>query len=251
MKEEFNCIIKIFEKLTSLGYIKSNSNNIFNAAGLTLESFLGKQLDNMFFPDYKGIEIKCTQRFSRYDISLFTLSFDGPSLFESNYLLRTYGKDDKNFPEYKKLIVNLKLNKKVLVYKKYYFELKIDYENKKIFIKIYDISGNFIEDRAFIDFFSIEQRLSIKLGKLALFYASKKVIDEVYYFRYYMLKCFICRGIDAFIKALEDGYINANLQLRFARGTNDFGKNKNKNIQFTIKKECIDKLFIKIYSDEN
>ena len=35
---------------------------------------------------------------------------------------------------------------------KYYFELKMDYDSKKIFIKIYDINMNFIEDSAFIYF---------------------------------------------------------------------------------------------------
>lgn len=41
------------------------------------------------------------------------------------------------------LYANLKLNQKVLVNGKYYFELKIDYNDKKIFIKTYDINMNF------------------------------------------------------------------------------------------------------------
>ena len=44
----------------------------------------------MFFPDYQGIEIKCTTRFSRYPISLFSKSFDDPSFFEMNRLINIY-----------------------------------------------------------------------------------------------------------------------------------------------------------------
>ena len=112
----------------------------------------------MFFPDYNGVELKTTTRFSRYNINLFSLTFDGPSLFESNYMLETYGKIDNLLPQKKTLYANLKLNQKVLVNEKYYFELKIDYEDEKIFIKIYDINMNFIEDRCFIYFDTIKSR---------------------------------------------------------------------------------------------
>lgn len=73
-----------------------------------------------------------------------SLTFDGPSLFESNYKLEKYGETDSSSPQKRTLYANLKLNQKVLVNGKYYFELKIDYNDKKIFIKTYDINMNFI-----------------------------------------------------------------------------------------------------------
>ena len=193
MEKEFETIIEEFKKINMKGYMKGINNNLYNSAGLTLENQLGKNPDSMFLPDYYGIEVKCTQRFSRYNISLFSLAFDGPDLFESNYLLETYGIRDEMYQEHKKLIVNLKLNRKVLVYDKYYFELKIDYDSKKIFIRIYDNELNFLEDRAFIFFDSLEQRLRVKLRYLALFYASKTVSNDNFYFRYYKLECYKIR----------------------------------------------------------
>lgn len=190
----------------------------------------------MFFPDYEGIEVKCTQRFSRYNISLFSLSFDGPELYESNYLLEKYGMNDNIFKENKKLIVTLKLDKKVLVYDKYYFELKINYEEKKMYIKIYDINMNHLEDRAFIYFDSLEKRLNVKLSKLALFYASKKKVDNNLFFRYYKLECYKFKEIKSFLESLENGDVSAALILRFSRSKETLGKNRNKNIQFSIKK---------------
>ncbi len=251
MEKEFNDLIEKFKKINKMGYTKGINNNLNNSAGHTLEKCLDKKADSMFFPDYEGIEVKCTQRFSRYNISLFSLSFDGPRLFESNYLLEKYGMNDDIYTNNKKLIVNLKVNKKVLVYDKYYFELKIDYENRKLYIKIYDINMNHLEDSAFILFDSLEKRINVKLNKLALFYASKKVIDNNLFFRYYKLECYKYKDIKRFLKLLEEGDISASLMLRYSRNKGTIGKNKNKNIQFSIKKESVEKLFDKIYSYEN
>ena len=66
----------------------------------------------MFFPDYNGVELKTTTRFSRYNINLFSLTFDGPSLFESNYMLETYGKIDNLLPQKKDFICKFKIKPK-------------------------------------------------------------------------------------------------------------------------------------------
>lgn len=77
-------LINNFKKIAKKGWIPSVNKNI-NGVGLTFEKLL-----NMFFPDYQGIEIKCTTGFSRYPISPFSKSFDGPSFFEMNRLINTY-----------------------------------------------------------------------------------------------------------------------------------------------------------------
>ena len=250
METEFQNIIEKFLILNRRGYIPSISHNLINAAGLTLENCLGKKADSMFFPDYEGIEIKCTQRYSEYDISLFSLSFDGPALFESNYLLENYGIADEIFPEYRKLIVRLKVNQKVAISDKYYFELVIDKERTGLYIKIYDINLKFIEDRAFIDLDSLEQRAQLKLNKLALFYASKKKIAEELFFRYYKLECYCYKGIENFITCLERGDIRITLLLRFARSGKAFGKSKNKGMVFSVRKGYMEKVFDQIYCYE-
>lgn len=249
MNKDFENIIKKFENLNKKGYIQGINNNLYNSAGLTLEHYLGKEADSMFFPDYKGIEIKCTQRFSRYDITLFSLAFDGPSLFESNYLLETYGIQDTIYKDYKKLTIRLKLNKKVSIDNKYYFELKIDKE--KIYIKIYNNEGIPIENRGYIYLDTIKKRFLIKLNKLALIYASKKRINNDLYFRYYKIECFKYREMDYFIKCLKQEAVKISLILRFSRNKKTFGKNKNKGLVFTISKNELDLLFDKVYYEEN
>ena len=76
---ENNCkeLLEKFKNISKQRWIKG-LNNYTNSAGLTFEALLNKKSDSMFFPDFKGIEIKATQRFSRYPITLFSKAFDGP-----------------------------------------------------------------------------------------------------------------------------------------------------------------------------
>jgi len=87
MKESYKHLIENFKDISKLKWIKG-INNFTNSAGLTFESLLNKNADSMFFPDYQGIEIKCTQRYSRYPITLFSKSFDGPLLYQMNEILK-------------------------------------------------------------------------------------------------------------------------------------------------------------------
>ena len=93
IEKEEKELISQFIEITKRGWIKG-VNNLTNSVGLTLEKQLNKEPDSMYFPDYNGIEIKCSQRFSRYPLKLFSLSFDGPELYEMNRLLKKYGKKD-------------------------------------------------------------------------------------------------------------------------------------------------------------
>ena len=93
MNKSYEDLIENFKSISKKKWIKG-INNFSNSVGLTFETLIHKKADSMFFPDYKGIEIKCTQRFSRYPINLFSSAFDGPSFYEMNRLLNTYGKVD-------------------------------------------------------------------------------------------------------------------------------------------------------------
>ena len=248
MNQEFKNIIKKFKEINNKKYIKGVNNNLVNSCGLTFENLINKKTDSLFFPDYQGVEIKCTQRYSHYPISLFSLSFDGPDLFESNYLLQKYGYNDQEYPELKKLVISLKYKRKVYVGNNY-FELDID--SNKILINIYDKKYHLIEKRGFIDFENIKSRLEIKLKQLCLVYASKKIIDDNLYFRYYKIECFLLKNFEIFKDLIKKDIIVLTLMLRFSRNENTLGKNKNKGINFTIKKDAINELFEKIYEYEN
>lgn len=251
MAKIFENLINEFKLINKKGYVKGINNNLLNSCGLTFEKLLNKKADSMFFPDYENIEIKCKQRFSRYDISLFSLSFDGPELFESNYLLEHYGIENKEYANKKELFINFKYKEKILINEKYYFELDMDYDNKRILINIYDLNYNIIEQRGFIDFDSIFSRVNVKLQNLALIYASKKKEDEQLFFRYYKIICLKYRDFDTFLELIKQNVIKLSLILRFSKSGENIGKNKNKNMVFKISDKNIEKLYDKVYFYEN
>ena len=79
---DFRRLFDEFKRIANIRWVKG-VNNYTNSVGLTFESLLGKKTDSLIFPDYYGIEIKCSQRFSRFPVSLFSVSFDGSEFIPS------------------------------------------------------------------------------------------------------------------------------------------------------------------------
>ena len=248
MDENHKNLLEKFKTISKLKWIKG-INNYTNSAGLTFESLLNKKSDSMFFPDYQGIEIKCTQRFSRYPITLFSKAFDGPSLYQMNEILNKYGKTDVIFKDKKVLNTNISSNKKILVNGKYYFKLDIDEKEQKLYLAVYDVFDNLIEKEAFVYFETLKTHLELKLSNLALVYASKKNIDNIPYFRYYKMIIYKLFSFDKFIELLKQDIIIVDIVGRISRSGSEKGRQRNKNLVFKISKENINKLFktVKIY----
>ncbi len=235
-------LIDKFKEIAKKRWIPSVNNNS-NGVGLTFEKLLNKSPDSMFFPDYQGIEIKCTTRFSRYPISLFSKSFDGPSFFEMNRLVNTYGTEDNIYKGRKILMTNLKVNEKISINNNYYFELKIDKKKEKIYINIYDNNNKLIENEPYISFNSLKEHLEVKLTNLAIVYASKKEIDGKINYRYYKMCIYKLISFDKFIELLENNIIKTSIIGRVSRSGNEEGRQRNKNLLFQISKENILDLF--------
>lgn len=251
MNENCKNLVGEFKKISKMKWIKG-INNFTNSAGLTFESLLDKKADSMYFPDYQGIEIKCTQRFSRYPITLFSSAFDGPSFYEMNRILNKYGKNDIIYKDKKQLNATLSCNKKILVNNKYYFKLDISEEEKKLYLSIYDIRDNLIEKNSFLNFDTLKNRLELKLSTLALVWASKKTIDNLLYFRYYKMIIYKLTSFETFIELLKQDIIIVNIIGRVSRSGTEAGRQRNKNLVFQIQKENITKLFkvIKVYDSD-
>lgn len=249
LKNRFNLLIDKFFEIKNKGYVKGINNNKTNSCGLTFESLLGKKPDSKYLPDYEEIEIKCKQRFSRYNISLFNLAFDGPYQYEANQLLKKYGKKESFFNRRKTLVVSLKINERVF-FNKYYFELNIDKNNELLYVNIYNKYGKFLEKRCFLYFESIKKRVEIKLTNLALIRASKKKENNDLYFRYYKITCYVLKDSSTFISEIEKGNIVCGIMLRYSRSEKDYGKNKNKNMTFSISEYKLYKIYNKVYEFE-
>ena len=205
----------------------------------------------MYFPDYKGIEIKCTQRFSRYPITLFSLSFDGPSLFEMNEILKKYGKNDFFYKDKKQLNVTLNCKNNILVNNKYYFKLEVSDFEKRIYLLIFDKTNKLIERNSYIEFETLKKRLELKLSLLALVFASKKLINNHPYFRYYKITIYKLLSFENFIDLIKKNIIIISLVGRVSRSGLEAGRQRNKNLVFQIDKNNISKLFKTIETYNN
>ncbi len=84
-----------FKEIKKMGYIKS-WNNRSSSAGITFEKILGKEQDEFFLPDYKGIEIKTKKGYSKSKITLFSANPDSMYLYALKGLVETYGVDKKD-----------------------------------------------------------------------------------------------------------------------------------------------------------
>ncbi len=247
IKEDQEKLISEFKRVASKNWIK-NSFNSFGGIGNTFEKELGKKSDSMYFPDYYGIEIKCTSRYSRYPLYLFTVAFDGPTFPEIERIISLYGWPDNDFKDKKVLFTKLYFKEKVLVNKDYKFKLKMNEKDKKINLFVYNLCNRIIDDKSFIYLESLYNHLCLKLKKLAIIYASTKTIENNKYFRYYKIEIYELIGFEKFIELLKKDLIQIDLIARLNKSGKDAGRYRNKNLVFSIKKYNIEKLFKKTYS---
>src|SRR5574344_2065848 len=231
-----------FKSISEQGWISGINSNM-NSVGLTFEKLLNKNADSSIFPDYRDIEIKCTQRYSGFPISLFSLAFDGPALYEMNNLINKYGIFDEKYKNKKILMSFLKVGRKVLINNKYFFELCVDRNNEKLQINIYDINDKLIEEGPYITFKTLEERINLKLSNLAIVWASKKIVGEERYFRYYKICFYKLKSFNTFLTLLESNDIEIDLIGRVSRSGEEEGRQRNKNLVFLIPKENINLLF--------
>ncbi len=246
VNEEQELVTK-FKKIADKKWIESISNS-FGSIGITFEKELGKKADSLYFPDYHGIELKCTSRYSRYPLYLFSAAFDGPTFPEINRIIDKYGWYDKDYQDKKVLFTKLKYNEKTLVNDKYLFELKFDESDDKLFLCVYDLADNLIEKASFIYSYSLYNHLCLKLQKMAVVHASTKKINGKKYFRYYSIDIYKLISFEKFIELLKKDVIGVSLIARISKSGADSGRYRNKNLTFNIRKDDIEKLFEKTHS---
>ena len=242
-----NLLIEEFKRISKKGWISSTSKS-FGSIGITFEKELGKNADSMYFPDYYGIEIKCTSRFSKYPLYLFTVAFDGPTFPEIDRIVSKYGWYDKDFSDKKVLFAKLNYKEKNIVNYKYKFKLEFDEEKEKLYLCVYDLNDCLIEKESFVYTYSIYNHFNLKLSKLAIIHASTKKKDNEKYFRYYKIDVYKVISFEKFIELLEKDIIKVSLISRMNKSGIDKGRYRNKNLVFQIDKKNIENLFVKLYS---
>lgn len=121
-----------FKLIVQKGWIESISNS-FGSVGLTFEKELNRKPGSLYFPDYYGIEIKCSTINSKYPLYLFTCAFDGPTFPEIERIVNQYGSYDYIYKHKKTLFTKLSFTSKTLVNNQWYFKLVMGKNEEKNF----------------------------------------------------------------------------------------------------------------------
>ena len=242
MVSEVPKLVNKFIEISNNGWIEG-VNNYSNSIGLTFEKELGKKADSLYFPDYHGIEIKCSSRYSRYPIYLFSIAFDGPTFPEINRIVDKYGWFDHEFVNKKILMTRIRYKSKTKIQSGFQFKFELDEQEEKLYLCVYDMEGILIEKESFIYLSSIYNHLCLKLSNLAIIYASTKKDSNKKYHRYYEINVYKLISFDRFIELLKNDDIGVSFLARLGRSGDNKGKYKNKSLTFELKKEDVFKLY--------
>lgn len=242
MQEEILKLKEEFIKIKKMGYIKCQSNG-YGGIGNTLENLLNIKTGNFEIPDYYDIELKTRTKNSKFAITLFSCVPDGPLLFETKRLKDKYGYPDRILKKFKVLNGSVYGNKRNNIGIKYSFKLKVDWNNKKLFLEVYDIFGIKIENQVFWDFETLETKLLRKLKILALISASKKKYKDDIYYNYYKMDIYLLKNFNTFLNLIEEGVISVSFKLGVYRKGKNIGDMYDHGTSFNIYERDIEKLF--------
>lgn len=232
--------ISIAKKGWIKGVVKSNGD-----VGMTFENQIGKKQDADFFPDYYGIELKCTTRYSEYPLYLFSIAFDGPSDNETDRICQKYGYYDKDYTNLKVIFAKCNCSYTITQRNGYKMKLNLDEQNDKLFLEIYSTKDKLLDRESYLNLSSLYSHLMVKLQKIAIIYASKKKFDNEVYFRYYKVDIYKLKSYEKFIELLKNGKIDVTLISRISKSGQRAGQYRNKNLVFEIEKDYINELFEK------
>lgn len=211
MEENINNLIKKFNKIKNLGWVKSERKGT-SGIGYTFEKLIGKKEDNFFLPDFQGIEIKTKRNFSKGYLTLFNLTPDGDYLFPIEYIRNKYGYSDKEIPNQKIFQYSVS-NENKASFMNRFFKLKVDYNNQKIGLEIVNLLDYSKDTSISWSFKEIKERLYNKISYLAIVKTNIETKNEVDYIRYYDMKIYKLRDLSTFIKPIENGTIRITFKI--------------------------------------
>lgn len=246
MDESFNNLLEKFKKINKQGYIKSIT-PAKNGCGITLEYLLNSTGGDFCIPDFEDIELKAIRNYDFADFDLFNASPDGKHVFPSQWIADKYGypdKDYRNINVFKGNIYGTHLNNIGLFNN---FKLRVDKENKKIFLEIYDYYKRLTNSDIYWDFDSLKEKLERKLQKLAIINVDKLYSNKEYYYFYRSIKFYKLKSFESFVDLIEKGYIFVTFKTGVGKSGKYEGKFQDHGTAFRISKNNIDKLYNRIY----
>ncbi|MBR6689767.1 MAG: MvaI/BcnI restriction endonuclease family protein [Bacilli bacterium] len=248
MIAKMNELKKLFYEIKSKGFIESEYMGP-GSIGRTFEDLIGVPSNEFEIPDFDQIEIKTKTESSDAYTSLFSCTPAGPHYHEVERLKDLYGYPDSKLKIYNVLNTSICSKYKNNVGLDFFFELKVDKNNEKLYLLIYDKQKKLIENKVYWDFDVLKEKLYRKLKYLAYVKAEKRIYENKKYFKYYSMKIYKLKDFDTFINLLEEGVIRISIKIGVYRDERRFGKIHDHGTSFCIQEKDLEKLYelIEIY----
>lgn len=242
MNTNIELLQRKFQEIKNMEYVKSIRKGN-TGIGATFEYLLGKNEESFEIADYYGIEIKTKRSYSKAYITLFNAVPTGSGYYEVKRLRDTYGYRDPKDETLKQLNVDIFANEFNKIGLWYYFKLKVDKKEEKIYLLIYDRYYNLIDKTTYWDFDILKEKLYRKLQVLALVKAWPNRIGEYEYFKYYNMNIYILKDFNTFIDLIDKGIIKITLKIGSYHDKKRYGQVSSHGVSFCIKEEDLLKLF--------
>lgn len=239
-KKEMRDLLVKFLKIKDKGWIESLRKGT-TGIGYTFETLIGKPEESFPIADFEGIEIKVKRRYSKGKITLFNATPDN-EVFATKRIYNQYSVCNKNFRYNKTFMINVNA-KNMTKYGYHKFKLEIDYENKKIVLNIYNLEEKLIENKVSWSFELIEEKINNKIKNLAIVKADIKKEDNKTYYRYYNINFYEIKGLETFIKLIEENIITITFKISVYLTGKKYGEMNNHGIGFDINEKNINDLY--------
>lgn len=235
---------RLFNQIKQKGLIKSLRNGT-TGCGYTFETLINKSEDQLPIPDFKDIEIKTIMGYSKRSITLFNCEPIRDDTIANNYIFEKYSYHKYNNLDNFKLFSRKIYKDTDYEYNDFKFKLKVDYLNEKIIMSSYK-NDVFCEDICYWPFIVLEDKLNIKLKKLAIIEAYPYRRPDGLYYKYFKITFYTFTNFKNFLNLIDDNKIFVSFYLR--DGVNKKGdfKIENHGVSFRIERKNLEKLFLKI-----
>ena len=226
-------------------YYHKSQRSGYTGVGYTFEKLLGKEEDRSSTPDFHGIEIKTHMGYSKNSITLFSLSPTRENAIKEIYEKYSYpNTKDRRFKSFKG---NAFCKEDYLIAFKYYFKLKVDYEEQKLRLFILNNQFEVVNTSIFWDFEQIKNRLFTKIKYLAYINAYPYRIDDELCYKYANIKFYKLKSFSTFLKLIEKDIVHVAFNIDTYKSGERFGTIKDHGTSFRIKPEHLEELFRLIY----
>jgi hypothetical protein len=234
---------KDFLAIKEKGFVESHRTHN-TGIGKTFEDLIGIIENNNSLADYEDVlELKSSRELSGSMVTLFTKSPTHPKGVNS-IMRERFGEPDQKADGLKTLHTTFSALKFNTFFKKFGFRLKVDEENKKIFIIVKDLEKDQIEDiEIYYEFDIIKDIIEKKLDYIAYINAETKTENEKEFFNFRKATLLSGLNFDKFINFIKEGLILYDIRIGVYRSGKLKGKTHDHGSGFRVLKNNIDKIF--------